>query len=61
MQSEGTANYYVGHNVYTQRNQLLDFMLHDILRQTEFRNTIHQHATSLMESFEQGNIITHLS
>ena len=36
-------------------------MLYDFLRQTELRNTIHQHAAGSMQRFVHGYIIAHFS
>ena len=55
---KSATNYSINNNLNTQIFQSLDFMLHDFFRQTELRNTIHQNATSNMESFVQGYFIT---
>ena len=39
---------------------MLDFLLHDFLRQTEFRNTVHQHAARGVQCLEHRNLIAKL-
>ena len=52
------THHAVGDKLYTQRLNLAYLVAHHALRQSVFRNTVHQHAARLSLSFEDGNIET---
>ena len=54
------ADNHICHNFYAQSSQLINFLLHDCLRQTEFGNTVNQHAACLMEGLKHGDSIAQL-
>ena len=51
------ADNHICHNLYAQSSQLINFLLHDCLGQTEFGNTVNQYAACLMEGFEHGYFV----
>ena len=57
---DGAAHHNVFLKLGTQAADALHLFLHDgVLRQTERRDAIHQHAAHLVQGLEDGDIITH--
>ena len=58
--AEGLPNDAVLHKGHTHLRQVLDFHIHNLVGQTELRNTIFQHTANFVQGLEHGHIISHL-
>ena len=54
---ENLANYHIWTDFNTQFFQCFYFFLYDALRQTEFRNAVHQNTASNLKCFKNGYLI----
>ena len=59
--TDGLAYDAVLHESHSHLGQVFDFHIHNLVRQTEFRNTIFQYPTNFMQRLEHSYIVTHLS
>ena len=55
-------HHYIGLYLHPKSFHIFDFFCHHVLlRKTEFRNSINQHASRLMQRFKNSHFISHLS
>ena len=56
----GLADDDVGLELHAAAAQHVDLEAHNVLRQTELRNAIHQHSAELVQRFEDVHLVAHL-
>ena len=52
-----TADDKICLELHAHGSERFDFVVNDLLGQTEFRNAVADHATELVESFEDGHVV----
>ena len=59
--TDGLTHNTVFYKLYTHLRKIVNFYIYNLVRQTEFRNTIFQYTTNFVQCFEYSHIVSQLS